>query len=559
LIGVEMIVKRRSRALVLAITLVAAAASCGGDDGGTDTTAGAAVDTTAASGDTTAPSGSAGSTAAPGGAGTSLPATQTDGGSLVYGTYGEGSGFDPIKRGLGYCNPAIYDALLKFDAEGIAQPYMAESMTSTDNLVWTLTLRPGIMFHDDTPLNADAVIFNIERHQDPANASAIAAQAALIASMRKVDDLTVEFTLKSPNAYFPSSFAQAQGLGVILSPTAVQQQGADFNLHPVGAGPFEFVEWIPDDHLTLKKNENYWQPGLPHLDELICRPLPDTQTRYQAIAAGDVDFTYMITAAEIDQAKADSNLVVLDAVGNGGEGIILNDNRPPFDDPRMREAFVRMLNLDAIAEVRFNGNRDIAGAIGLVADSSALYNPAVEEIWPQYDVDKAKELIEAYRAEGGDPNFTFKLPNTPDRRRFGDMAGQFFGDAGLDVQMEYLDISEFVSNVLNGHDFQAAINSHPAAVGLYPQMWNAYHTGGQSNFGDFSDPEIDALLETAVSSTDPAISDQAWKDVQVKIAEAIPFATYGRPPSAIITRPHVAGVDKYPDNTIFFATLSREG
>jgi peptide/nickel transport system substrate-binding protein len=106
---------------------------------------------------------------------------------------------------------------------------------------------------------------------------------------------------------------------------------------------------------------------------------------------------------------------------------------------------------------------------------------------------------------------------------------------------------------------QAAINSHPASPSVYPQVWNAYHTGGQSNFGDFSDPEIDALLEKAIGTTDAAESKQAWMDVQVKVAEAIPFATYGRPPSAIITQPYVAGVDKYPDNTIFFATLSREG
>ncbi len=102
------------------------------------------------------------------------------------------------------------------------------------------------------------------------------------------------------------------------------------------------------------------------------------------------------------------------------------------------------------------------------------------------------------------------------------MAGQFFSDAGLDVTMEYLDISEFVTGVLNTGDFQAAINSYPAFIGQYPQMWNAYHSGGLSNFGKFSDPEIDALLETAVSSTDEDEATQAWKDVQVTIAEADP-------------------------------------
>ncbi len=121
----------------------------------------------------------------------------------------------------------------------------------------------------------------------------------------------------------------------------------------------------------------------------------------------------MITVTEIDGAKDAGNLTVHDSLGNGAEGIILNDNQPPFDDPRMREAFVSMLNLDVIADVRLNGHRELAGAIGLIAPTSPVYNPEVEDVWPQYDVERATQLIEEYRAEGNDPNFTFKLPNTP--------------------------------------------------------------------------------------------------------------------------------------------------
>jgi ABC-type transport system substrate-binding protein len=568
----------RARAVFLAVALATTVTACGSsDDDSSDSVSdvsaaptSSAPSTEASTAATTAPSATTGATTETSDATGSTVATEDSaaptlsvpdgkpGGSLVYGTYGEGAGFDPIKRGLSYCNTALYDSLLKFDDEGVAQPYMAESMTTDDNLVWTMTLRDGILFHDDTPLNAEAVIFNIERHKDPANASANAVLANQIASMKAVDDLTIEFTLATPLSVFPAFFAQANGLGIIISPTAFQASGADYNLHPVGAGPFVFQEWIPDDHLTLTRNDKYWQSGLPYLDELICRPLPDTQTRAQAITNGDTDLTYMITAAEIQQAKEVDSLTVLEAKANGAEGIILNDNRPPFDDPRMREAFVSLMNLDVIAEVRFAGQKDLTGAIGLIDPSSVYYNPEVEEAWPTFnDMDRAKELIEEYRAEGNDPNFVFKLPNTPDRRRFGDMMAQFFGDAGLNVENQYLDISEFVTGVLNTHDFQAAINSYPAFVGIYPQVFNAYHTGGLSNFGDFSDPKVDALIDTAISTTDPDEAVQAWKDAQLEIAKAIPYATYGRPSSAIITQKYVAGVVKYPDNTIFFAGLSR--
>ena len=538
----------RFGAVLVATALLAAA--CGGDDsnGGTATT-GAPTDT-----DTD--TGSTGDDEDPGGDDAPAPDAQpVSGGSLTYGMYGEASSFDPISRGLGYCNTAIYDSLMRFDANGDPEPFLAEGMESDDNITWTLRLRDGVEFHDGTPLDADAVIYNIERHTVPENASPLFLQAQLIESMTAVDDLTIEFVLSQPFRVFPGMFAQSNGLGIIASPTALEELGADYNSGPVGVGPFTFVEWIPDDRLTLVRNDNYWQEGLPYLDELVCRPLPDTQTRYQAMANGDVDLTYMITVAEIDRLKEVDGLVVHESVGNGAEGIVLNDTRPPFDDIRMRQAFVSMLDLDVIADVRLGGRRELAGAIGLIAPSDPTHNPEVETVWPDTDLDRAMSLIEEYRADGGDPNFTFKLPNTPDRRRFAEMASQFFGDAGLDVTMDFLDISEFVSGVLIPGDFEAAIMTYPSFVGQYPQMWNAYHTSGTSNWADFSDPDVDAALELAVSTTDPAEADQAWRDVQLLVAEKLPFATYARSPAAIITVDGVDGVDRYADNTLWFATL----
>lgn len=184
-----------------------------------------------------------------------------------------------------------------------------------------------------------------------------------------------------------------------------------------------------------------------------------------------------------------------------------------------------------------------------------MYNETKHDVWPDFDPDRARSLIEDYESEGNDASFTFVLPNTPDRRAFAEMAGQFFRDVDWDVEMEFLDISEFVTGILQTGDFEAAIMSYPAFIGEYPQMWNAYHSTGLSNWAHFEDAEVDAALERAVSATDEAAQVEAWKEVQVLVAEKIPFATYGRPPSALITQDDVHGVDKYPDNTLWPATL----
>ncbi|MQA17536.1 MAG: ABC transporter substrate-binding protein, partial [Pseudonocardiaceae bacterium] len=250
--------------------------------------------------------------------------------------------------------------------------------------------------------NADAVIFNVQRHiDDPSSPGNLFAKD--IESMRAVDPLTVEFALASPNGEFPVAFAAGWTygmLGIIGSPRAIREAGDDYTRSPVGAGPHRFVEWVEDSRIVLERNENYWQEGKPYLDRIEFRPLSDTESRYASLENGDVDMIFAGYHTELIRAMDNPNLDVYYGPGNGAEWMYFNHQDAPFDDRRMREAVVRAVNLDALSATQFRGRMERADSI--FGRDSEYYSPQAAQRWPDYDPERARQLIEEFRADGGD-------------------------------------------------------------------------------------------------------------------------------------------------------------
>ena len=199
------------------------------------------------------------------------------GGTVVMGLEAETNALVP---GVGtFASPgynvafALYDPLMKPTADGMAEPYLAESMEANDALdVWTLTLRPDVVFHDGTPLDGEAVKAVYEQYLT-AEGSNVAGTLRDLQEVAVIDPLTVEFRLARGNAAFPDILTTAAGMP--LSPTAAQAEGDAFASNPVDTGPFRFVSWQRDAELVVERNEDYWREGLPHLDRIVFRPIPD--------------------------------------------------------------------------------------------------------------------------------------------------------------------------------------------------------------------------------------------------------------------------------------------
>ena len=481
--------------------------------------------------------------------------TPVRGGTVVVGMYTESRSFDPTS-GNSLMATAIYDSLLKLDSEGQPQPRLAESMTSPDGgTTWVLELRPGVTFHDGTPLDADAVIFNVRRQLDIPTANGHL-YTEPIAAMVATDPLTVTFTLKRSTSTFPVTFALpfSQGnLGSIASPTAVQQQGENYGRNPVGAGPFKFVSWTQDNRTLVERFDGYWEEGKPYLDAIEFRPLPDTESRYASVVNGDIDLDIGGFFSELQAASANDDLETYWGPGGDGQYLYFNLTKPPFDDRRMREALIRALDPQALNATQYRGQGQLATTP--FAEDSPYFSQDAAAAYPGYDVEKAKQLVADYVASGGDPTFTYNTGNSPDDHQLASFLQAQWAAVGVTTNVQFDDISTFIGPVVRGTTFGTATWITGPYENPYPFMVNQYRTGGINNFGKYSNPEVDAALDEASATADPAAQIAAYQRAQVLLSNDLPVLWLSRAAKAAIAHPSVKGVSRYLSSEIFWAGM----
>jgi peptide/nickel transport system substrate-binding protein len=474
------------------------------------------------------------------------------GGTLVMGGTAEATSFDPTVLNGNSAASAVYDSLMRMTPDGGVEPYLARSMDSQDGgRTWLLRLRPGVRFHDGTDLDANAVIVNVQRHIDTPTSPGHGG-AMMIRSMRAVDPLTVEFALTEPVSEFSMLFALSfteGALGMIVSPAALQRYGDDIGNHPVGAGPFELVEWVRDSRTVLVRNDDYWQPDLPYLDGLEFRPLPDTESRYASVQNGDVDLIFAGYNQELVRALDDPNLEVYYGPGDGGEFLRFNFAKPPFDDHRMREAVIRALDMNALAVSQYNGR--LVPARSLFGDDSPYHTQAASGAWPTYDPQRARQLVDEYRAGGGNPDFTFTTSTS--RVQFAEFVQAQMAAVGITIDLEFYDLAEFTSTVTQSGNFQ--LTTWVGEVNTaYPGVGRLLGTGGSANHGEYSNPEVDRLLDVARVSSDPAERARAYQRIELLSGQDLAVAWFSRTYRSTIARREVNGVDRYALGTMWFST-----
>lgn len=481
--------------------------------------------------------------------------TPTSGGTLRVGVFTDTPSFDP-KDGQNPVAAELYDSLMRFDEKGEPQPFLAKSLTTADGgATWTLELRPGVTFHDGTPLDADAVVFNIQRHLD--DTTSVAYQyARAIKAMTVVDPLTVRFELTEPNGSFASYFAlpyTVGNLGTIASPTAVQKWGDEYGTHPVGAGPFEFVEWVPGSQLVVERFDDYWQEGLPHLDRIVYRPLPDTESRYLSLVNGDVDLVIAGYYSEVYRGSTNPDLRTYYGPGIGASYLYFNFEKPPFDDRRMREAIIRAIDPDAMNAAIYMGAMQKANS--LIPEGNPLYSQRAADAYPTYDLERAKQLIADYVADGGDKDFALSSSNSPDTVKLATFLQAQWAAAGITVELRPFEHATYNGAVLKNGDFQAATGLEGPWQSPFPLVYSLFYTDGPKNRGGYTNPEVDKALDEAVGAADPAARIAAYQKVQELTTDDLAVAWLSRSYKGTLARPEVRGIIRYLDGEIFYGTI----
>ncbi len=429
---------------------------------------------------------------------------QKQGGSITVGLELDISGFDPLKVGVFdtaalTAAAAIFDTLAYLDDKGAAQPKLAQSWTHSDDYkTWTFKLRPGVKFHDGTPFNAEAVKANFDRQKDPANKCRCAFYIAFIDNVQAADELTVVYNLKDPSVNLPALFTIQSSNNVVQSPTAWKTKGDDYNRNPVGTGPYILKSWTAGDRMVLERNPDYWNKGHPHLDRIVLKPLPDAQSRFASLQSGEADIIWddEYDADNIQKAQKDPKLTVHTYVGSGAQVYAFNTKVAPFDDLRVRQALVMAIDRKKMSQAITNGlSRPASNPYGegswvKCKDDGALPN----------DIAKAKALIKDY---GKPVEFKMIVTATPRGRNVGQVLQQFWKQAGADMEIEQVDQATVVPRAFM-RQFQLTPWRIVDLADPDPQMYANFHTGSPVALANYSNPELDKLLENARVTADPA-------------------------------------------------------
>jgi peptide/nickel transport system substrate-binding protein len=435
-----------------------------------------------------------------------LPASparaQKQGGSITVGLELDIPGFDPLKVGVFDTSAetaaaAIFDTLTTLDDKGEPQPKLAVSWNHSEDFKnWSFKLRPGVKFHDGTPFNAQAVKENFDRQKDPANKCRCAFYIAFIHDVEATDDLTVVYHLNDPSVNLPALLSPQTVNNTVQSPTAWKTKGDDYSRNPIGTGPYILKSWTAGDRMVLEKNPDYWNKGHPYLDRIVLKPLPDAQSRFASLQSGEADIVWDDEADpdNIQRAQKDPKMTVHTFAGSGAAVYAFNTKLAPFDDLRVRQALVMALDRKKISQAVSNGlARPATNPYGDGSWVKCKDDGALPE-----DVEKAKALLKDY---GKPVEFKMLVTATPRGRTVGQVLQQFWKRVGANMEIEQVDQATIPPRAFM-RQFQLTPWRIIDLADPDPQMYANFHTGSPVALANYSDPELDRLLEHARTTAD---------------------------------------------------------
>ncbi len=424
---------------------------------------------------------------------------------------------DPTKMrvgGVDYNNAYhCFSRLTALDAQLQLQPDLATSWEASPDLKsWTFHLRPGVKFHNGKPLEAADVVFTFKRILDKNVGSVLRVNFNIVTGIEVVDPLTVRFHLAIPYADLPAATAAYQA--AIVSESVVDKLAT----HPVGTGPFRFVEYRPGDQLVLERNPDYFLPGMPKLDRVIMRIIPEFTTAVAALESGAVDAVFDLPPEQVDKLKHSTVAHVEEVQAGRWQGIIWNNTMKPFDDIRVRRAFAKLVDKPALVDIAMFGHATPT------LTPIPPFHPYFRKDIPigGADIEGAKKLL----AEAGIPDgFTLEMyvpGSNPPRERIATAFRDSAKEAGINVQLRMVPPDKFFAEMEGKVRFSAdGFYGRPTPdLMVYP--W--YDSAGSWNntLWHYKNPEVDKVLDAARATTDKVAQKKLYGRFQELVLDDPP-------------------------------------
>ena len=412
---------------------------------------------------------------------------------------------DPTSAAAGAIDQVLYanvfEGLTRFGPSGEILPGLAESWEISDaGRVYTFHLRKDVTFHDGTKMDAEDVVFTLDRARAEDSTNAQKVLFTGIESVEAVDPRTVRVTLTQPDGSF--LFNMAWGDAVIVAPDSID----GIKQSPVGTGPFRFDDWVQGDRIQLVRYPEYWGER-PALEAATFRFISDPTAAFAAMMAEDIDAFISYPAPEnLPQFESDPRFQVLVGSTEGETILAMNNAEPPFDDVRVREAVAHAIDRQAI----------IAGAMfgygTPIGSHFAPHHPAYLDLTDlsAYDPEKSRKLLE--EAGAGRITATLKLPPPSYARRGGEIVASQLRDVGIETEIQNLEWAQWLEQVFNGRDFDLTIVSHtePLDINIYART---------DYYFQYDSPRFRALMDDLAATTDEDERTEILQAAQRMIAE----------------------------------------
>ena len=414
--------------------------------------------------------------------------------------------FDPAaatQSSLWNIHRALFSSLVQVANDGSLQPELALGWEASPDLrTWTFNLRPGVKFHHGRELDAEDVVATIERVMDADTGSpAHGLVESFVASVEAMDTHTVRFNLNLPYGEFPGVLSHVN-LRIIA-----RDKVDALASHPIGSGAFKFVEFVPNERTVMERHSEYWEPGVPKVDRVVWRIIPDKTVALTALEAGEVHMTYDPNIELRDRVRSHPDLVLDEIPANNWMFIEFNTSIPPFDDIRVRKAFMKMIDKRELMEIAVFGEG--IPTHSPIHPNSPYYND--ELAIPGADPESARRLL----AEAGHPDGLEVDVNTiagwTEYERLGLGLREAGKAAGFRISVKPSPFDKFVSEIEGVEPLSLGDWFGQSTADLSVFDW--FHSKGSWTdiLMHWKNAESDALLDEARLARDDAERTRLYK------------------------------------------------
>lgn len=461
-----------------------------------------------------------------------------EGGSIVVGIQQDIDSLDPHKATAAGTKEIlfnIFEGLVKPDVDGNLICAVADSYDiSDDGLVYTFTLRDGVKFHNGNDVTCEDVKYSLERAAGLLDGTPLIATLQTIQSVDILDEKTVQVTVGAPNAELIYSFVAA-----IIPAGSGEDEAAD----PVGTGPFSFVSYTPQEGIVLAKNENYWQEGLPYLDQVEFKIVGSSDSALLELQGGSIDIYSYLTDSQANELK--DSFQVVSSPSNVVQALFLNNDYEPLQDVRVRQAICYAVDKDLVNDFVAGGNGTLIST-AMLPTLKDYYVDLNDRYGTSANVEKAKELLaEAGYADGFD--LEIAIPSNYEfHMQTGEVIVEQLKAVGINATINGVEWNTWLDDVYNGRQYQATISGITCGDLTPGYLLNRFQTESAKNFINYSNEEYDKIWQEAQQTQDLTERSDYYKQLQTMLCEDAASVFLQVPANTTAINKKLAGYQFYP-------------